>query len=157
MPSISPDHPKLEFMFFINQDLMADDIETREKMRGFVFGLAELRHWVNGPPTLIHEWEDPRELQPGDRPMEILGGFIELYSSFQPWSLPNDIDRQHLEEVEELIKAVSEFSQKHGLTIEFSYDGESCGSIEHGKPDLGLTGLLIGEWRRRLDVSAWKD
>jgi hypothetical protein len=83
-------------------------------------------------------------------PVETFGGCLEIYSARPPWSLPREIDRQHLDEVTALVTAVGGFSRQHKLAFEFELDGTFVGAISDGELDRSLSEGLLGEWKRQL-------
>ena len=150
MPTtIAPSHPKRMLLFFVAQDL---DDAIRAKVRDFVLRLASLRHWVNGPPRFVNSRDEPSDASRGDLPVETVGGYLEIYSTLPPWTLPRELEIQHLEEVAALVNALREFSGEQGLSIELELDGELVGAIDDGKMDRSLTEGLVGEWRRHLGL-----
>jgi len=150
MPTnVAPNHPKLKLLFFVAQDL---DDTTRANARDFVLRLASLRRWVNGPPRFVNSRDEPADASRGDMPVETVGGYLEIYSSLPPWTLPRELDIQHLEEVTALVNALGDFSREHSLAVEFELNSTFVGAIEDGKMDRSLTGGLLGEWRRQLGV-----
>jgi hypothetical protein len=150
MPSgVALNHPKQKLLFFVAQDL---DERNRTDVRNFVLRLASLRRWLNGPPRFVNSREEMQDTSSGDMASETVGGYIEIYSALPPWTLPREIDLQHLEEVTVLVNAVQEFSREQNLAIEFELDGELIGAIEDGQIGRSLAEGLIGEWRRQLDV-----
>ena len=149
--SVGADHPRQKLLFFIAQDL---DSELRLKVREFVQQLAGRRHWLNGPPRFVDETDEATSSDSDDLPIETLGGYIEIFSAWPPWSLPRDVDIQHLREVEDLVAALRQFSRQNGLAIELEFDGKFVGEIEHGEMDSLLSDVLLGEWRRALGVGS---
>ena len=145
--NISADHPKQKLLFFVAQDV-SDAVHT--KVRDFVLKLALLRHWLNGAPRFVDVREEPLDVSRGDMPIETLGGYLEIYSALPPWTLPRDIDRQHLDEVTALVAALSEFSRRHSLAFELELDGTFVGTITGGECDRSLSEGLLAEWRRQL-------
>ena len=144
---LKPDHPKQTLLFFVAQDL---DLNGRAKLRDLVLRLAS-HHWINGPPRFLNSREQPADTSRGDMPVETVGGFVEIYSALPPWTLPREIDRQHLDEVSTLVNALRNFSRENGLSFEFELDGKFVGAIDDGVMDVCLAEGLLGEWRRNLD------
>jgi|SRR5208282_3618902 len=147
--NVAPIHPKQKLLFFVAQDL---DDSIRANVREFVLRLAGLRRWFNGPPRFVNSRDEPEDTSRGDMPVETIGGYLEIYSALPPWTLPREIDLQHLEEVTALLKAICDFSRENKLAIELEFDGELIGAIEGGEMDHSLTEGLLGEWRRHLGV-----
>jgi hypothetical protein len=86
--------------------------------------------------------------------IETLGGFLELYSAWLPLKLPQEIDRQQFEDVTALVAALRDFSREHSLVFEIELEGDFVGEITHGSMDTALADCLLGEWGRRIGVSA---
>ena len=150
MPAnIAPNHPKRILLFFVAQDL---DDHIRGNVRDFVLRLAGLRRWLNGPPHFVNSRDEPKDISRGDMPVETIGGYLEIYSALPPWTLPREIDLQHLDEVTALLNALCDFSREHNLAIELEFDGELIGAIEDGKMDHSLNEGLLGEWKRQLGL-----
>lgn len=142
-------HPKRILLFFVAQDL---DDNIRSNVRDFVLRLAGLRHWLNGPPRFVNSREEPKDTSRGDMPVETIGGYLEIYSTLPPWTLPRKINIQHFDEVTALLNALCGFSREHDLAIELEFDGELIGAIEDGKMDFALAEGLLGEWKRHLGI-----
>ena len=148
MPSIiSADHPKQNLLFFVAQDV-SDSM--RAKVGEFVLKLASLRQWLIESPRFVDVRDEPADTSRGDMPVETLGGCLEIYSARPPWTLPREIDRQHLDEVTALVTALREFSRQNNWTFEFELDGTFVGSIADGELDRALSEGLLGEWKRQL-------
>ena len=145
--TISADHPKQTLLFFVAQDVN-DPIRT--KVRDFVLKLASLRHWLNWAPRFVDVLDEPLDTSRGDLPVETLGGCVEIYSARPPWTLPGEIDRQHLDEVTALVAALREFSSRHHLSFELELDDTFVGAITDGEYDRSLSEGLLGEWKRQL-------
>ena len=149
-PNIAPNHPKQKLLFFVAQDI---DDSICANVREFVLKLASLRHWLNGPPRFVRSREEPVSTSHGDLPVETLGGYVEIYSARKPWTLPREIDLQHLDEVTALVNALRDFSREHSLEFELELDGTFVGAITDGEMDRSLADGLLGEWKRQLGVS----
>jgi hypothetical protein len=145
---VSADHPKQTLLFFIVSDL---DDDIRASMRAFVRRVAASGHWTIAPPHHVESREEPQDTSRGDMAIETVGGYLELYTALPPWTLPRDIDLQHLHEVEGLVNELREFSRGKKLEIEFELDGKFVGSIVEGEMDRSLSVGLLGEWRRLLE------
>jgi hypothetical protein len=144
--ALAPDHPKQRLLFFVAQEL---DDRVRANVAELVARLSESRSWVIGPPQFVDERSEAASA-PGDAPIETVGGTIEIYSALPPSTLPRDIDRQHLEEVEALVSAICRFSQDHRVAFEFELAGTFVGAVEGGRMDRVLADGFLGEWRRLL-------
>jgi hypothetical protein len=145
--ALDPDHPKQTLLFFVSQDL---DLNGRSELRDLVHRLASHK-WINGPPRFVNSSERPTNTSRGDMASETVGGFVEIYSTLPPWTLPREIDRLHFEEVSTLVNALRDFSRQNGLSFEFELDGKFVGAIDNGEMDAALGEGLLGEWRRNLD------
>jgi hypothetical protein len=145
---IADDHPKQKLIFFVAQDI---DNSIRFSVREMLAKLAKSRQWVIEPPRFIDITDDARS-RTGDGQDETLGGEYEIYSALTPNPLPRNIDLLHLEEVEQIVKAVQQFSYAKGLAFEFELDGKYVGTVEDGAADVTLTKGLLGEWRNHLAV-----
>lgn len=142
--AIAPDHPRLSFLFYLAEDATP---LAREQVATLVRKLAVARPWVLGPPALVDRVD---EASGSDPAVETVGGALEIYSALPPDGLPEDIDRKHLEEVETIISAVRELSQRAGLAFEFELGGTFVGAIEDGVIDRTLQRGLLDEWRTQL-------
>jgi hypothetical protein len=129
------------------------DDSIRENLRTFVGRLAGLRRWLNGAPRFVDSRDEPTDASRGDVAVETLGGCLEIYSAMPPLTLPREIDLQHLEEVNALVKALRDFSREHGLAIDLELDGTFVGAITDGEMDRSLAEGLLGEWRRKLGAA----
>src|SRR3989442_15628533 len=114
--SVAPNHPKQKLLFFVGKDL---DASVRANVRNFVLSLASLRRWLNGPPRFVNTRDEPADTSRGDMPVETVGGYLEIYSARAPWTLPREIDVQHLDEATALVSALRDFSRQHSLAFEF--------------------------------------
>jgi hypothetical protein len=142
-------HPKQKLLFFVAQDL---DDTVRANVCYFVRRLASLRRWVNGPPRLVNSRDEPADTSRGDMPAETVGGYLEVYSALPPWTLPREIDLQHLDEVTALVGALRDFSHEHSLAFEMELGGTFVGAITDGEMDRSLAEGPLGGWRRQLGV-----
>jgi hypothetical protein len=149
MAAISPDHPKLELFFFVSQGV---DERVRSDVKDFVSELAGSRSWLLGPPRFADSRdEDPEET--GEGPLvDAVGGYIEIYSAYPPWTLPREIELQHLEEATALLTVLEVFSKKRSLDFEVAFNNEVIGYVENGSMDEGLADVFLGEWRRGLGL-----
>jgi hypothetical protein len=142
-------HPRERLLFFLAQDV-GDSV--RAKVHDFVLKLASLREWLNGPPQFVDEMDEPPDASHGDKAVETLGGYIEIYSARPPWSLPPEIDRQHLDEVTTLVTALRQFASQNRLAFELELNDTFVGMIKEGEMDRSLSEGLLGEWKRQLDA-----
>src|SRR5262245_45673124 len=147
--SLDPSHPKQKLFFFAAEDL---DDTIRAKIRDFVLRLASLRSWLNGPARFVHDREQPTDVSGGDKPVETVGGYLEIYSALPPLTLPREIDLQHFDEVRALVDEVSAFSQEHCLAFAFQLDETFVGSVIDGEMDRLLAEGLLVEWERQLSL-----
>jgi len=143
---ITKDHPKQKLLFFVAQGL---DESVRAAVRNFVLRLASLRPWLNGPPRFVNVHE---EVDPGETPIETVGGYLEIYSAWPPWTLPREIDLQHLDEVTTLVTELCAFSRQFGVAIELELEGDLVGEIQKGEKNGQLADGLLGEWRGHLGL-----
>ena len=90
------------------------------------------------------------------RSTRTVGGELDLYSALPPWGsqLPLEVDRANLEDAEQVVAAMAEFSRGTATRIVFSLNDEDMGSIDKGVGDRGITVGLLGEWRRVLDAKS---
>ena len=151
--TVAPNHPKQKLLFFVAQDL---DDSIRANVRDFVLRLASLRQWLNGPPRFVNSRDEPADTSQGDMPIETVGGYVEIYSALPPWTLPREIDLQHLDEVMALVRSLRGFSREHSLAFELELDGTFVGGITDGELDRVLAEGLLGEWKRQLGVGKVK-
>jgi len=149
MPKIlSSDHPRQCLLFFVAQDI---NDELRQKVKAFVQRISKAREWVIKPPRFVDSAVEADRPEV-DLPVVTLGGLLELYSAYPGTNLPKDVDRQHLEEVEFLVKELQTFSQENALAVEFELDQTFVGSIEDGILDRSLREGLLGAWRKHLET-----
>jgi hypothetical protein len=137
--SVKANHPRSTFCFSVSGKRLGEDVLNR--MRVLITTLAETRNWVLGPPRLADEHD-------GD--VRIIGGTLDLYAAIPPFGadLPNDVDRQHLEEVTAIIDALTPLSRETGLEISFMLDQTYVGRIKNGIPDNMIMVGLLGEWKK---------
>lgn len=148
LSAVPQNHPKQKLLFFVAQDI---DEALRGKVRDFVLQLNGKRSWLLGSPRFVNSRQEPDDTSKGDRAIETLGGYLELYSALPPLQLPRDVDLQHFNEATDLIHAIQEFSNREKLAFEFELDGTFVGSVTDGKMDRSLAQGLLGEWKRQLD------
>jgi hypothetical protein len=143
-PSMREDHP-------IDRLVVAVAGEAPESlataMRASARQLASRRTWIIGAPEFFDELE-PRDGRS-------LGFVLSVYTALPPWNedLDRQVDRDHLEEVKELIREVSRISDEHDVSFIFEFAGELIGMVEFGQMDNSLKVGLIGEWERILNES----
>ena len=143
LKDIDLNHPRQKFIFYVAQDI---NDEIREKVSELLRQLAGRRSWVIAPPKFVDSVDEP-ERGSNDDTVETLGGVFEIYSALPPIKLSREVDRQHLEEVEEIVEAVRQLTEKEELTFEFMLDGTYVGSSENGMIDRTLKTGLLDEWR----------
>ena len=85
-----------------------------------------------------------------------MGFVLSIYTALPPWGedLDRQVDRDHLEEVKELVREVCRISDEHNVSFIFDLAGESIGMVESGQMDNSLEVGLIGEWERALRESS---
>jgi hypothetical protein len=147
--AVAPDHPKQRLLFFVAQEF---DDGTQAIIRGFVLRLALLRRWLNGAPRFVDWHEEPLDPTSEDQPIDVVGGYIEIFSAYPPWTVPREIELQHLDEATTLVIAICELSREHNLAFELELDDKFVGSIVAGCMDATLSEGFLGEWRRVLGV-----
>ena len=150
-PSVADGHPKRRLLFFVAQDV---DNGVRGDVQDFVNRLALQRRWLNGAPRFVNSIEEPEDASGEDMPVETLGGYIEIYSTLPPWTLPREVDIQHLEEVTDLVNALCDLSRQRDLEFELELDDTYVGAITDGEVNRSLAEGLLGEWRRQLGTSS---
>lgn len=145
--SISPNHPKLPFLFYIYGSPIEES--AVERMRSTVRDLGMQRTWTTGPPQFVDE---TTSLIEGTRPRHLVGGRLDIYSALPPWKdkLPRDVDLAHLEEVQTIVSSMCSFSKATGLSIGFVLAGEDVGWVSDGRTDRMLQQGLLDEWKRML-------
>ena len=149
MKTISPDHPRHKLAFYVDQEI---DFEIRTAVADFVEKVAASRTWTLGPPEYFDIHEAPEDQTRGDCCTDDVGGFIEVYSGWSPWTVPRDIDIQHFEESTALVSALKIFSRERNLDIEVYFAGEVIGSISNGHAD-GVREMLLDPWAQSLGLS----
>lgn len=138
-------HPRQKFLFFVAQDI-TDSIQ--DKIIQLIKNITSSRSWIIGPPRIVSSIDKMEATQ--DSPIETLGGELEIYSAAHPLTLPKDIDRQHLEEVEAIVEAVRVLSEHDQLAFEFELDGVYVGAIDDGIINKTLRVGLLDEWEKGL-------
>ncbi|GID07696.1 MULTISPECIES: hypothetical protein [Pseudomonas] len=139
MHSIPLEHAKQKLIFYVAQDL---DQSIKSDVQQLVNELAASRVWSISPPSFVDEIDEGGE--------EVVGGMLEIYSALQPNILSTDMDSKNLDEVEELISAVRDLSEREGLSFEFQLDTTYVGSIDDGVIDRVLLEGLLVPWRDNL-------
>jgi len=140
MHSMPLDYAKQALVFYVAQDF---DQAVRSDVQQLINKLNASRVWSIAPPSFIDEIDE--------NGFEVVGGVIEIYSALQPNMLPFDVDSKNLDEVEELIGAIRELSEKGSLSFEFKLDATYVGSIEDGVVDRVLKEGLLVPWRDNLN------
>jgi hypothetical protein len=151
MSTPDPDHPRHKLAFFVVEDV---DDTIRAKVRDFVTSLGTSQDWLLGPPVFVDVLDEPEDDSHGDLPVEDVGGYIEMYSVRPPWTLPREVELQHLLEAKALLTALEEFARKSDLNFEVEFAGELIGAVTHGSMDAGLREGLLDEWHRHLGLSS---
>jgi hypothetical protein len=153
MRNVSPEHPRLPFLFALDEDYTEDDVAAIEEL---VEELASSRQWTLGAPDFIDQRESSDEGTKYEQHIRTVGGVIDLYSGFPPWGdqIRRDVDLAQLDDVKAIVAACSEFTKRRGLTITLELNDTWCGWIEKGVPDEAVTVGLIGEWEKALQTSA---
>jgi len=144
--SVDSNHPTRLLAFFIAEDFTD---ETRLKVIDFVEKLATAREWLIGAPEIVDELVQV-EVGPG----LVVGGCLEVYSSYRGENLPREVDLLQLEEAEFLLKKVEEFSKANQVDFDVEYNREIIGQIEGGVMDDMLAEGYLGEWRRSLEIAS---
>jgi len=139
MHSIPLEHAKQKLIFYVAQDL---DQSIKSDVQQLVNELAASRVWSISPPSFVDEIDEGGE--------EVVGGMLEIYSALQPNILSTDMDSKNLDEVEELISAVRDLSEREGLSFVFQLDTTYVGSIDDGVIDRALLEGLLVPWRDNL-------
>ncbi|WP_455887704.1 hypothetical protein [Pseudomonas rustica] len=139
MHAIPLDHAKQNLIFYVAQDL---DQSIRSDVHQLVSELAASRVWSIALPTSVNEIDE--------NGLEVVGGTLEIYSALSPEKLPHDVDLKNLEEVEALIHAVRDLSEKGSISFEFQLGATYVGSIEDGVIDRVLQEGLLAPWRNYL-------
>lgn len=147
---LDPSHPRQQLAFFVVPPV---DHAARAAVAVFVSNLGALRTWPLGPPQYIDEHEVPDDQSHGDLCVDHVGGFIEFYSTLPPWTLPREIDREHLEEATAVLTALEKFSRNMGLNFQIYYANEVIGYINNGAMDEGIREVFLEEWKRSLEQS----
>jgi hypothetical protein len=143
------EHQKQKLLFFLAQDV---DDHDRKLLREMIERMSTSRSWVIGAPEFIDITENS-ETEPGDIPVETVGGVHEIYSTSNPNKLPAEIDAQHLDEVEYIVDSVRQLSQEHRFEFEFELDGQYVGTIDNGRINATLQIGLIEEWRSHVTAA----
>jgi hypothetical protein len=151
MSDLSPNHPKQKLLFFLEQEI---DSNMRTLVRDFVTGVGSSQQWLCGPVQFVDQMEETGDASKGDKPIETLGGYLEIYTAQRPWAIPREIDLRLLSEVEALVQSLCAFSLAHKFVFALELDGVFVGMIEDGKMDETLEVGLLGEWRRHYDSAA---
>lgn len=142
MDTVSPDHPRHKLAFYVDQDV---DFEIREAVAHFVEKVASSRTWTLGAPEYFDIHQVPEDQTRGDCCTDDVGGFIEVYSGWPPWTVPREIDIQQFEEAKALLCALESFSRERSLDFEVHFAGEVIGHITDGSAR-GVREMLLDEW-----------
>ncbi|QIB08195.1 hypothetical protein GZ982_26860 [Pseudomonas fluorescens] len=140
MHSMSSEFAKQKLIFYVAQDM---DQSIRSNVQQLVDRLAASRIWSVSPPSFIDEIDESG--------LEVVGGMLEVYSALLPNILPVDVDSKNLDEVEELIEAVRDLSERESIAFEFQLDATYVGSVEDGVIDRTLREGLLVPWRDNLN------
>lgn len=132
--------PRQKFIFYVAQDV---DQSIRDEVKNLIGLLADVREWSIAPPEFI---DQPDE----NYSASIIGGAIYMYSALPPNVVPYAADLLNLQEVEALIRAVKDLSEKRDIDFEFQLGSEYVGCIESGMIDRVLEHGLILPWREAL-------
>jgi hypothetical protein len=153
--SLTPDHPKLELLFYIVGDEFDD--EDADGMQRLVETLGASRSWVIAPPEFVDDVVEATRDDEEDLPL--VGGSLQVFSGYPPWGerIPRQLDRAQFDDVSATIDALREFSREHGLEIAVEYNGSSAGWIRDGVADELITETLLGAWERALNRSSQGD
>lgn len=140
------DNPRQTLLFYVAQDV---NDEIRRQTSELIKSLAIKHSWVTSPPKFVDVVSDAEE---GGKstPGATVGGEFEICSAIASKELPKDIDRQQFNEVEEIIGAIRQFSEKNGLSFEFEIDGTYVGAIDAGVINRTLSVGLLEEWRNHV-------
>jgi hypothetical protein len=144
---LSPDHPKLPFLFALDEEYSEDDVKAMEVL---VEQLGKSREWLLGAPEYVDQSQTTEWDGPDDLPIRTVGGVIELFSAFPPWGdrLPRETDLAHLAEVKAIVEALKTFTAQRKLHVTLELDDTWVGQIVDGFADDMVTDDLIGEWER---------
>lgn len=142
--TVPSNHPIRQLSFVVCQEYSP---EARAQLDEVVRALEGQRVWVLGPPRSFDEGDGVET--PEDR--EIMGGYLDIYSALRPLQLPREVDEAHLAEVTLLVDALTAYSLKHHLRIDFDLDGTFVGSVTEGVQDRSLRDIFLEEWRKSLD------
>jgi len=150
MEAISPHHPRHKLAFYVDQEV---DFEIRAAVSDFVGRIASSRNWSLRAPEYFDIHKVPEDQTRGDCCTDDVGGFIEIYSGWPPWSVPREIDIRQFEEVKALLRALEAFSRERGLDFEVHFAGEVIGRVANGRTR-GVQEMLLHEWGRSLGLSS---
>lgn len=139
-------YTKQSLLFYVARDV---DIQTCEKINACIVRLAEEHHWLIGPPQFVNTTDNAKEMAE-EAPDTTIGGVLQIYSALAG-NLPRYVDVKSLQDVEKLVRAVQELSQREDLEFEFELDGEFVGTIDAGELDQSLKIGLLEEWHRQIE------
>jgi len=134
--NVIQNQPRQKLLFYVDQDVNED---ITKKICDMVDHLAVSRSWLLAPPRVVTVDTS-------------VGGELEIYSALPPMVLEKDVDRKHLDEVEDVVEAVRKLSESEQLVFEFELDGTYVGTIEDGEIDRTLRVGLLDEWRSHLNT-----
>jgi len=140
------DHPRHRLAFFVTSSICH---AVRTSIAEFVARLGKSRSWLLGPPRHIDEHEVPEDQTLGDCCVDHVGAFIEIYSTWPPWTVPREIDRQQLNDATALLAALVDFSIRERVSFEIEFADEMIGDVADGKMN-GVRELLLDDWQRSL-------
>jgi hypothetical protein len=147
--AVAPDHPRHKLAFCVDQDV---DFGIRAAVADFVSKIGSSRTWLLGPPQYFDIHNVPEEDTPGNHCTDEVGAFIEIYSSWPPWTVPREIDRQLFEDATALLTALETLSRERNLNFEVYYAGEVIGYVTDGKLD-DVREMFLDEWERSFGAS----
>lgn len=148
MASLTPEHPRLQILFYIAGDEVED--EEAEGMEQLVATLAASRTWSIGPPEFVDDVEEGTS--EGDVDLPLVGCVLETSSRYPPWGarLPAEIDRAQLDEMQAVVSALCTFSREYDHEIVIEYNGDGIGAIVEGVPSKELQAGFLADWERRV-------
>lgn len=112
---------------------LAAEANVREVLRR----LVGARTWTLGPPEI--SWSAGE-----------LSGSLALHCAYPPWNerLALETDEAELEQTRALINVLADASARLGVTVFLDLDGDAIGTIANGRPDRGVSEVLLAEWER---------
>ncbi len=79
----------------------------------------------------------------------VVGGVVEVYSSFPEDNLPRELDCLQPDEAEFLFGELAKFSKENKVNFEIEYNREVIGEINGGSLK-EVEEMLFDEWRKEL-------